>query len=87
MRKLLVRTVLAAAAIATLGACASINERAWANGQGMSSTRELQAKMSPGMAFATPGELFSTQRNLYYRSNPLSVASPVRYTPARYYDR
>jgi hypothetical protein len=87
MRKLLVRTALAAAAISTLGACASINERAWANGQGMSATSELRTKMRPEMAFATPGELFSTQRNLYNRSNPLSVASPVRWTPSRTYDR
>jgi hypothetical protein len=86
MRKLLVRTALAAAAITTLGACASINERAWANGQGMSATSAYRTKMS-GEAFATPGALFSTQRDLYVRSNPLSVASPVRWTPSRTYDR
>jgi hypothetical protein len=86
MRKLLVRTALAALGIASLGACASINERAWANGQGMTTSSAYRTKMS-GEAFATPGALFGTQRDLYVRSNPLSVASPVRWTPPRTYDR
>ena len=87
MRKLLVRTALAAFTVAALGACATIPERAWANGQGMNATRELRMKMSPEAAFASPGEIFSIQRNLYGRSNPLSVASPVRWTPSRSYDK
>ena len=76
MRKLVVRTALAAFAIASLGACVTIPERAWANGQGMSASREYQAKMS------NLGQMdFNRQRALYSRSNPLSVASPVRWTP------
>jgi hypothetical protein len=87
MRRLLVRTALAAFAVATLGACVTIPERAWDNGRGMSATREYQMKMGQ-FGYASPGELFSTQRSLYVKSNPLSVASPVRYTPtSRYYDR
>jgi len=83
MRKLIVRTALAAFAIASLGACVTIPERAWANGQGMSATQEYRNKMN------TLGQLdFNSQRALYSRSNPLSVASPVRYVPTnRYYDR
>jgi hypothetical protein len=80
MRKLLVRTALAAAAIATLGACASINERAWANGQAMSATREYQMKLGGDFGF-------DTQRALYNRSNPLTLSSPVRWTPARNYEK
>ena len=87
MRRLLVRSALAAFAIAALGACATIPERAWANGRGMTATAEYRMKMSPEMAYATPGELFNLQRSLYVKSNPLSVASPVRWTPSRYYDR
>jgi hypothetical protein len=86
MRKLIARTALAALVIGSLGACVTIPQRAWANGQGMSATREYQMKLGQ-MGFATPGELFNTQRSLYVKSNPLSVASPVRYTPQRYYDR
>jgi hypothetical protein len=78
MRKLVVRTALAVVVISTLGACVTIPERAWANGQGMSATREYQRKMN------NLGSLdFNAQRSLYSRSNPLSVASPVRYTPDR----
>ena len=76
MRKLVVRTALALAVISSLGACVTIPERAWANGQGMSATREYQMKMN------SLGSMdFNAQRALYSRSNPLSVASPVRYTP------
>jgi hypothetical protein len=76
MRKLILRTAIAAFAIASLGACVTIPERAWANGQGMSATQEYRMKMN------TLGSLdFNRQRALYSRSNPLSVASPVRYTP------
>jgi hypothetical protein len=87
MRRLIVRTAFVAFASATLGACATIPERAWANGQGMSATREYQMKLSPEMAFASPGALFSAQRSMYVRSNPLTVASPVRWTPSRTYDK
>lgn len=82
MRKLIVRTALAAFTIASLGACVTIPERAWANGQGMSATREYRNKMN------SLGSMdFSAQRALYSRSNPLSVASPVRWTPSSRYDR
>jgi len=87
MRKLLVRTALAAFAIATLGACVSINERAWANGQGMTATQQYRTKMSPEMAFATPGALFQNQRELYGRSSPLTLASPVRWTPSGAFEK
>ena len=74
MRRLLVRTALAAFAIATLGACVTIPERAWANGQAMSATREYQMKLSGDRSF-------NTQRSLYSKSNPLTLASPVRWMP------
>ena len=77
MRKLLARTALAALVIGTLGACVTIPERAWANGQGMTATKEYRMKMNGDISFGT-------QRGLYVRSSPLSVTSPVRYTPSRY---
>ena len=80
MRRLLARTALAAAVIATLGACVTIPERAWANGQGMSATPEYQMKLAGDRSF-------NTQRSLYAKSNPLTLASPVRWTPSRYFDR
>jgi hypothetical protein len=80
MRRLLVRTALAAFAIAGLGACVTIPERAWANGQGMTATREYRQKLNGDISF-------DTQRSLYVKSSPLSLSSPVRYVPSRYYDR
>ena len=82
MRRLLVRTAIAAFAIAGLGACVTIPERAWANGQGMTSTREYRQKLAGDISF-------DTQRNLYVKSSPISLwgSSPVRYAPSRYYDR
>jgi hypothetical protein len=78
--RLIARLALAAAGLATLGACATIPERAWANGRGMSSTPEYQMKLNGDMSF-------NTQRRLYVKSSPLSLSSPVRYIPSRYNDR
>jgi hypothetical protein len=80
MRKLLVRTALAALAVATLGACVTIPERAWVNGQAMTATREYQMKLQGDRSF-------NTQRSLYVKSNPLTLASPVRWTPSSNYDK
>jgi hypothetical protein len=77
---LAVRLALAAAGLATLGACARIPERAWANGRGMTSTPAYQMKLNGDISF-------DTQRNLYVHSSPLTLSSPVRYVPSRYYDR
>jgi hypothetical protein len=78
--RLIVRFALAAAGLATLGACATIPERAWANGRGMTSTPEYQMKLNGDFSF-------DTQRRLYVKSSPLSLSSPVRYMPSRYNDR
>ena len=67
-------------AIASLGACVTIPERAWVNGQAMSATREYQMKLRGDRGF-------ETQRALYSRSNPLTLASPVRWTPSSSYDK
>jgi hypothetical protein len=80
MRRLLVRTALAALAVATLGACVTIPERAWNNGRAMTATAEYQMKLQGDRSF-------NTQRALYTRSNPLTLASPVRWTPSSRYDR
>ena len=53
MRRLLVRTAIAAFAIAGLGACVTIPERAWANGQGMTATKEYRMKMNGDIGFET----------------------------------
>ena len=82
MRRLLVRTAIAACTIAGLGACVTIPERAWANGQGMTATREYRMKMNGDISFGT-------QRSLYVKSSPISLwgSSPVRFNPSRYNDR
>ena len=74
------RLAMIAAGLATLGACASIPQRAWDNGRGMTATREYQMKLNGDISF-------NTQRNLYVRSSPLSLSSPVRYVPSRRNDR
>ena len=76
MRKLLVRTAIAAFAIATLGACVTIPERAWANGQAMSASREYRMAMSGDMSL-------QTMRSLRSSADPRRLTSPVRWTPSR----
>jgi hypothetical protein len=53
------RAAAALAAIATLGGCATISERAWANGQAMSSSRAYQRAMSGDMSLRTQTRLKS----------------------------
>ena len=53
----LVRAALAAAAVATLGACATIPERAWANGQAMSNSRVYNQAMRGDMSLRTQSQL------------------------------
>ena len=76
MRKLLVRTAIAAFAVTTLGACVTIPERAWVNGQALSSSRELRQAMNGDMSL-------QTMRSLYSASDPRRLHSPVRWTPSR----
>jgi hypothetical protein len=80
MRRLVVRTAIAAFTIAGLGACVTIPERAWVNGRAMSSSAEYQRAMRGDMSL-------QTQRALYSASNPLRLSSPVRWTPSSSYDR
>lgn len=55
--RLIVRAALAACAIATLGACATIPERAWANGRAMSSSRAHHKAMAGDMSLQTHSRL------------------------------
>jgi hypothetical protein len=75
MRNRLTRAALAAAALATLGACASIPERAWANGQAMSSSRAYQRAMAGDMSLQTQTRLKAGASPLRLRSR--EVAYPA----------
>ena len=55
--RLLLRAALAACAFATLGGCASIPERAWANGQAMSNSIAYDRAMSGDMSLQTVSQL------------------------------
>ena len=83
MRTLLVRAALAAVIVASLGACMTIPERAWVNGQAMSASPDYQKAMW-GMDLR---ERMAAQRSLQSAANPLRLSSPVRWTPSSSYDK
>jgi hypothetical protein len=62
-----VRVAVVLGAVASLGACASISERAWANGQAMSSSRAYRAAASGDMSVRTARELKSAASPLRLR--------------------
>jgi hypothetical protein len=76
MRALILRTALAVFTVATLGGCVTISERAWANGQAMSASREYRQAMSGDMSL-------QTMRSLHSSADPRRLHSPVRWTPSR----
>jgi hypothetical protein len=53
------RSMLALAVAAALNACASIPQRAWANGQAMTTSRGYQAVMSGNNSFTAQRALHS----------------------------
>ena len=55
--RLLVRTAFVVFAVALLGGCATLPERAWANGQAMSNSRAYRQAMSGDMSLRTQSEL------------------------------
>ena len=52
-----VRLAIVAAGLASLGACASIPQRAWANGQAMTASRAYRSVMSGNMSMQAHREL------------------------------
>ena len=64
-----VRLTILAAGLASLGACASIPQRAWANGRAMSSSRAYQSVMSGNTSMQAHRALMSSldPRRLNYR--------------------
>jgi hypothetical protein len=60
MNKSLIRAMLAILAAGSLGACASIPKRAWANGEAMSSSRAYWEIMSGNNSFRAHRELQSS---------------------------
>ncbi len=74
--RLLVRTALVACTVATLGACASIPERAWSNGRAMSNSQAYYRAISGDRSLATQRELMSA-------SDPRRLRSEVRWTPSK----
>lgn len=75
MRTGLIRAVVAVAAVTTLSACVTIPERAWANGQAMSSSRAYQRAMAGDMSLQTQTRLKSGASPLRLRSR--EVAYPA----------
>ena len=67
-----VRIALAAAALATLGACASIPQRAWRNGEAMTQSRAYSEVLSGNPSFQAHRQLQSSldPRRLNYREVP-----------------
>jgi len=61
--------VLALAAVASLGACATIPQRAWDNGRAMSQSRAFRAAASGDVSVRTHRELYSSAdaRRIGYR--------------------
>lgn len=62
----IVRATLTVAALAALGGCATVPERAWANGQAMSSSHAYRKAMSGDLSL-------DTQKRLKSAANPLRL--------------
>ncbi len=75
MSKSLIRATLALAAAGSLGACASIPKRAWANGEAMTSSRAYWQVMSGDNSFRAHRELGASLDPL--RLNYREVAFPA----------
>lgn len=67
--KSVVRIGIVLGALGTLGACAHVPQRAWANGEAMSQSRAYREVMSGNNSFAARRQLQSTldPRRLNYR--------------------
>jgi hypothetical protein len=70
------RFILLAAGIASLGACATIPERAWNNGRALNTSDAYQRAIRGDMSLATHRQLLSD-------SDPRRLRSEVRWTPSR----
>jgi hypothetical protein len=68
----LIRAALALCALATLGACASIPERAWSNGRAMSQSRAHNQAVNGDMSLTTHSQLRTSAnpRLLNHRERP-----------------
>jgi starvation-inducible outer membrane lipoprotein len=66
MKRMIGRSILALAIAASLGACASIPQRAWANGQAMTTSRGYRAVMSGHASM-------QAQRSLRTGADPLKA--------------
>jgi len=65
----LVRVAIVIGAVSTLGACAPVSERAWANGRAMTQSRAFRAAASGDMSVRTHRELIAAAnpRRVNYR--------------------
>lgn len=68
----LVRATLVGASLGALGACASNHQRAWANGQAMTSSRAFRAAAHGDMSARVHRELYSSAdaRVRYWSESP-----------------
>ena len=71
-----VRFAIVAASLATLGACASIPQRAWLNGEAMTASRGYQSVMSGNMSIQSHRALQGS-----FNSAHLSFSTEKSYTP------
>ena len=76
MRRMLGRIALALLAAGTLGACATIPERAWANGQAMTQSRGYAAVMSGNRSVRAYQALYSEANPLKARSSQVGAYRP-----------
>ena len=65
-----VRTAIIIAGLASLGACASIPQRAWANGRSLESSRAYQSVLQGNMSIQAHKQMFwdLNQRSYYQKS-------------------
>jgi hypothetical protein len=66
-----VRVAIIAAGLASLGACASIPQRVWQNGQAMTESRAYRSVMSGNMSM-------QSHRELMWSLDPLRLTSHYR---------
>jgi len=74
--RLVVRLAILAAGLASLGACASIPQRAWLNGEAMTASRGYRSVMSGNMSIESHRALQSS-----YNTSHLSFTTGKSYTP------
>lgn len=74
MLRTVLRITVVAAGLATLGACASIPQRAWANGAAMEQSRAYRSVMGGNMSMQSHRELMGSLNPRLLNYNQVSYA-------------